>query len=38
MTRDIWIISDTHFNHNISVFINRNKDGDVNEKNMLWLP
>jgi len=35
MGRDIWIISDTHFNHEISVFINKNKTEMKNEKNVL---
>lgn len=37
MSRDIWLISDTHFNHAISVFINKNKNGEQDEKDMRWM-
>ena len=37
MSKNIWIVSDTHFNHEISVFINKNKNGDKNEKIVFWV-
>ena len=37
MTKDIWVISDTHFNHEIKVFINKNKNGDKLNEKMFWV-